>query len=66
MLIMVITIFCIEFLIHYSIHAHWSFAHSPLFKALAIILTGSVVGVSIGKNATYFIKYRRAESTSLN
>lgn len=66
MLIMIITIFCIEFFIHYSIDAHWTIAASPLFKALAIILTGSVVGVSIGKNLTYFLKYRRAESTLLN
>jgi hypothetical protein len=66
MLIMVMTIFCIEFFIHYSIEAHWTIAHSPLFKALAMILTGSVVGVSMGKNVTYFLKYRQAESTNLN
>ncbi len=66
MLIMVMSIFCIEFFIHYSIEAHWAIAHSSFFKALAIILTGSVVGVSIGKNVTYFIRYRRAASTRLN
>ena len=66
MLIMVMTIFCIEFFIHYSIDAHWAIAHSSSFKAFAIILTGLVVGVSIGKNATYFLKYRQTESISLN
>ncbi len=32
----------------------------------AMILTGSVVGISVGKNVTYFLKYRQAESISLN
>lgn len=66
MLIMVMTIFCIEFFIHYSMEAHWVIAHPSLFKAFAMILTGSVIGISVGKNMTYFLKYCQAESISLN
>jgi hypothetical protein len=66
MLIMVMMIFCIEFFIHYSVDAHWAIADSALFKFAAITLSGLIAGTSIGKNVSYFLKYYRAESVSLN
>lgn len=65
MLIMVMSIFLIEFFIHYAFDAHWAVAQIGLFKNLVVILSGIVVGISVGRNLTYFLKYQKAASTDL-
>ena len=65
LLIMILVIFFIEFFIHYAIDAQWNIASLSLFKELVAIISGIVVGISLGRNATYFTKYLRAESVDL-
>lgn len=65
MLLMVMTIFAIEFFIHYAIEAHLAISQQDLFNYIAVILSGLIVGLSIGRCLTYFIKYRNAESVEL-
>ena len=65
LLIMILIIFFIEFFIHYAMDAQWHIASLSLFKELVAIISGIVVGVSLGRNATYFTKYLRAESVDL-
>lgn len=65
MLIMVMLIFFVEFFVHYAVADHWALADQLLFKPLAVMLSGLVAGVSIGKNSGYFLKYRHAESVPL-
>lgn len=40
-------------------------ADSGLFKQLAVLATGLVAGISLGKNLTYFLKYLKADSVNL-
>lgn len=65
MLIMVMSIFSIEFFIHYAVDAHWAIAQNDLFKNSAVILSGLIVGISVGRSITYFLKYQQAESVDL-
>ncbi|OGT47715.1 MAG: hypothetical protein A3F17_04115 [Gammaproteobacteria bacterium RIFCSPHIGHO2_12_FULL_41_15] len=65
MLIMVMSIFAIEFFIHYAFDAHWAIAQIDVFKNAVVILSGIVVGISIGRSITYFLKYQQAESIDL-
>lgn len=65
MLIMVMSIFAIEFFIHYAFDAHWAIAQIDVFKNAAVILSGIVVGISTGRSITYFLKYQQAESVDL-
>lgn len=64
MLIMVMFIFVIEFFIHYAFDANWEIVKIDLFKNAAVILSGVVVGISVGRNITYFLKYQKAESVA--
>src|SRR3990167_6238814 len=65
MLIMVLTIFAMEFFIHYAFDAHWAVAQIGLFKNVAVILSGLIVGISVGRSITYLLKYQQAESVDL-
>ncbi len=65
MLVLLLIIFSIEFFIHYSIDANLPISNSHLFRIIAICLSGGIVGVSIGRNATYFYKYSKADSVTL-
>lgn len=65
MLVMVMSIFMIEFFIHYAFEANWPIAQLSFAKYFAVCLSGLVVGVSIGRNITYFFKYKSAKSIDL-
>jgi hypothetical protein len=66
MLLMVMLVFFIEFIIHYAVDAHWMIAQYGAFKNVAVILSGIVVGISAGRSATYFYKYKYSESVDLS
>jgi hypothetical protein len=65
MLIMLMSIFAIEFFIHYAFDAHWAISQVDMFKNMAVILSGFIVGISIGRNSTYFLKYKKAATVEL-
>jgi hypothetical protein len=65
MLAMVLSIFFIEFFIHYAVDANWHIAQLNIFKISAVIVSGVVVGVSVGRNISYFNKYLKADSVVL-
>lgn len=65
LLVMLMMIFFIEFFIHYAVDAHWAIADSIWFQPWAVLVTGFVVGISAGKNVTYFLKYLKADSVNL-
>lgn len=65
MLFLVLTIFMIEFFIHYAVDAHWIMTGNMFFKILAITISGIVLGVSLGRNASYYYKYLMADSASV-
>ncbi len=65
MLIMLMLVFLIEFFIHFSIDAHIGIAATAIFKWVAIVLSGIVVGISIGRNATYLFKYQNTPTCEL-
>ncbi len=65
MLIMIMAIFFIEFFIHYAIDAHWQISANASVRILAIVLSGVVVGISVGRNLTYYWKFMHAHSQSL-
>ncbi len=64
-LIILMLMFFIEFFIHYAFEAHLAITRLDFFKMLSVILSGTVSGISIGRNTTYFIKYRKSESIKL-
>jgi hypothetical protein len=57
MLVLLLSIFFIEFFIHYAVDAHLIMADSVFFKCVAIIVSGVVMGISLGRNITYYFKY---------
>jgi hypothetical protein len=57
MLILVLTIFLIEFYIRYAFDAHWMIADTLTFKLLSIIMLGNIMGITMGRNICYFYKY---------
>ena len=65
MLIMLLVIFGLEFFIHYAVDAHLAIATSVNFRIFALVVSGTFIGISMGRNATYFYKYLHAESESL-
>ncbi len=65
MLIMVMLIFLTEFFIHFSIDAHIGIAATTIFKWFTVVLSGIVVGISFGRNATYLFKYRNTPTSVL-
>lgn len=65
MLIMLMSIFSIEFFIHYAFDARLAITQVDIFKNIAIFLSGFVVGISVGRNLNYFLKYSQASSVEL-
>jgi len=65
MLFLVIGIFIIEFFIHYAVEANWSISTNSAFPFIAIMASGLISGISVGRNSTYFYKFLNATSTAL-
>lgn len=65
MLILLMGIFAIEFFIHYSLEAHLEITSSDMFRIAAMAMSGLMVGISVGRNLTYFYKYTQAASIDL-
>ena len=65
MLIMLMSIFSIEFFIHHAFDARLAITQVAIFKNTAIFLNGLVVGTSVGRNLNYFLKYNNAASVEL-
>lgn len=66
MLIMLMSIFSIEFFIHYAFDARLAIIQVDAFKNIAIFLSGLIVGVSAGRNLNYLLKYNQASSVELD
>lgn len=66
MLILILSIFLFEFFIHYSIDANWPISANSYFKMSSILILGVIAGMSSGRAANYFYKYKASSSTTLN
>jgi hypothetical protein len=62
MLILVLAIFFVEFFIHYAVDDHWMVSDSMFFKILAVVISGVVMGISTGRNTSYYYKYFKSDS----
>lgn len=59
-------VFIVEFAIHYSIDAHAAIAELPTFKFIAVVISGSVIGLTLGRTATYLYQFFTAIHADLN
>ncbi len=62
--LLMLGIFIIEFFVHYAIERHLSFVGSVAFEGISSFLLGAIAGSSIGRNGTYFYKYRSSQCTT--
>ncbi len=64
-LVVLISMFCIEFFLHYAVEAHMELATTSAFASIMSVVIGCALGVSVGRSLTYFSKYTVADSIAL-
>ena len=64
-LIVLMGLFFIQFLIHYSIDAHLFFSRWAIYETLTVAAISFLSGILAGMNFTFFMKYTMSDSVNL-
>lgn len=66
MMLLILGIFAFECFLHYAVEAELSVSKTFLFESLAVSILGLIAGMTVGRNFSYFLKYRKSLHESLN
>lgn len=65
-MLLILGIFAFEFFLHYAVEASLSISKTFLFEPIAVTILGLIAGMAVGRNVSYFLKYRKSLHESLN
>lgn len=64
-LVLIMSVFFIEFFIHYATGAFPNIIHEPVLITILLMILGFFVGMTIGRNGCYYYKFTIAPHTDL-